>query len=82
VTLVGDLGTPQPSEVARRAAHEMTRGRWKGWYFLGGIGLGHLLPLAVLAAGAPPAIALGLSAIGIFAWARAFTAAAQEIPNS
>ncbi len=82
VMLVGDLATPQATEVARRGAWEMTRGRWKGWYGVGAVGLGHLAPLALLAGGAPPLIPLVLAALGNFAWARAFTASAQEIPNS
>jgi formate-dependent nitrite reductase membrane component NrfD len=82
LTVVGDLATPQPSEVARRAAWEMTRGRWRGWYAGGAVGLGAVAPLALLAIGAPAGVALVVAGVGIFAWARAFTASAQEIPNS
>jgi formate-dependent nitrite reductase membrane component NrfD len=82
LTVVGDLGTPQATEVARRGVHRLVFGPWRSWYWIGGIGVGHLLPLALLAAHLPASLALVTASIGLFAWARAFVTAPQEIPNS
>ncbi len=90
VTLMGEFGIPHASEVAARAAHAISHGRYRRHFWQGSILLGHLLPLVlvVLAVVMPgwggPALALaGLAAlIGLFAFEYAFVMAPQEIPNS
>ncbi|MCA9683088.1 MAG: polysulfide reductase NrfD, partial [Myxococcales bacterium] len=47
VTLFADLTVPQASELARRAAVDMTWGRYKREYWMGGIGLGHIVAIAL-----------------------------------
>ena len=81
---------PHASEVAARAAHAISHGRYRGWFWAGGILIGHALPLALLGLGwllpwlALPLAASGaLAAIaGLFAYEFAFVMAPQEIPNS
>ncbi len=84
ITLVADLGVPHASEIARRAARNITHGRYKTWFWGGGIVLGHGVPLALLATGVPALgpLALLAAAAGIFAYSHAFVMAPQEIPNS
>lgn len=82
--LLGELGMPHASEVAARAAHEITRGRYARLYWVGAIVVGHLIPAALLFAGPPIATALAgvLCAAGLYAYEHAFVMAPQTIPNS
>lgn len=92
VTLVGEFGMPHASEVAALAAHEISDGRYRTWFWGGAIGLGHVAPLVLLliglltgSLGALSALAAlaGLCAIaGLYAFEYAFVMAPQEIPNS
>jgi Fe-S-cluster-containing dehydrogenase component/formate-dependent nitrite reductase membrane component NrfD len=90
VTLAGEFGIPHASEIAARAAHAISHGRYRRLFWGGCILLGHLLPLLLLALGllAPPlALPLaGLAAIaaiaGLYTFEYAFVMAPQEIPNS
>ncbi len=90
VTLMGEFGVPHASEIAARAAHAISHGRYRRHFWQGSILLGHLLPLALvaLAAALPvwagPALALaGLATVvGLYAFEYAFVMAPQEIPNS
>jgi Fe-S-cluster-containing dehydrogenase component/formate-dependent nitrite reductase membrane component NrfD len=90
VTLLGELGVPHASEVAARAAHAISHGRYRRHFWQGSILLGHLLPLALLIIAlllpglATAALAVaGLAAIaGLYAFEYAFVMAPQEIPNS
>ncbi|MFO7567054.1 MAG: 4Fe-4S dicluster domain-containing protein [Enhygromyxa sp.] len=83
--LVGELGVPHASEVAARAAREIRHGRHAKRFWWGAMGLGHLVPLALLAL---PGVAIaGLLAavaaiVGLYAYEHAFVMAPQEIPNS
>jgi Fe-S-cluster-containing dehydrogenase component/formate-dependent nitrite reductase membrane component NrfD len=89
VTLTGEFGIPHASEVAARAAHEISRGRYRRMFWWGSIFLGHLLPLLLMAAAffaidawILPLLA-GLAAIaGLYLYEYAFVMAPQEIPNS
>ena len=90
VILLGS-SMPHASESAARAAHMMHRGKYRSTYWLGGIGLGHALPLLAIIAAAltGPAMAewlLPLAAIatlaGLYFYEYAFVMAPQEIPNS
>jgi Fe-S-cluster-containing dehydrogenase component/formate-dependent nitrite reductase membrane component NrfD len=90
VTLLGESGIPHASEVAARAAHAISHGHYRRYFWQGSILLGHLLPLALIAlAVAFPAtggMALALAGvaaiIGLYAFEYAFVMAPQEVPNS
>jgi Fe-S-cluster-containing dehydrogenase component/formate-dependent nitrite reductase membrane component NrfD len=82
--LFGEFGIAHASEVAARAAHEISRGKYAKQFWLGAIVTGHLVPLALLAlpgAVAPAGAAL-LAIIGLYAYEHAFVMAPQEVPNS
>jgi Fe-S-cluster-containing dehydrogenase component/formate-dependent nitrite reductase membrane component NrfD len=89
-TLLGELGIPHASEIAARAAREISHGRYRRHFWQGSILLGHLLPLGLLLIAAllpgwsPLALALaGAAAIaGLYAFEYAFVMAPQEIPTS
>lgn len=89
VTLVGEFGIPHASEVAALAAHAISHGPYRGWFWGGGIVLGHLVPLVLLGIGLTAGglgWLAGLAAIaaiaGLYAFEHAFVMAPQEIPNS
>ena len=82
-TIAGDLFLPHASDIARRAARELTRGKYRN-YFLVGLLVGHLLPMALMLPGFAffHLIAFTLAAAGLFVYAVAFVYAPQEVPNS
>lgn len=88
--LLGEFGIPHASEVAARAAHDISHGRYRRHFWQGAIGLGHVAPLALIAlallapALAAPFLAVaGLAAIaGLYAFEYAFVMAPQHVPNS
>ncbi len=89
VILVGEFSIPHASEVAARAAHEISHGHYKNTFWWGSIGLGHVVPLVlalvvVLLAGQPlfGAIAGLCAVVGLYLYEYAFVMAPQEIPNS
>jgi formate-dependent nitrite reductase membrane component NrfD len=89
VTLIGEFSVPHASEVAVRAAHEISHGDYKNYFWWGSIALGHALPLllAIVTAAVTeePIIGAfaGLCAIaGLYLFEYAFVMAPQEIPNS
>ncbi len=90
VMLLGELGMPHASEVAARAAHEISHGRYRRHFWAGSIVMGHLLPLlllgfaALIGAGQVVLGAVGglLAIAGLFLFEYAFVMAPQEIPNS
>ncbi|MFQ5341476.1 MAG: NrfD/PsrC family molybdoenzyme membrane anchor subunit [Anaerolineae bacterium] len=90
VTLLGEFGMPHASEVAARAAHEISHGRYRWHFWIGSIALGHILPLlllgfaALIGAGQVVLGAVGgvLAVAGLFLFEYAFVMAPQEIPNS
>jgi Fe-S-cluster-containing dehydrogenase component/formate-dependent nitrite reductase membrane component NrfD len=84
VTLGGEFAMPHASADAARAAAEITRGRYRVHFWMGGIGLGHALPLALLVSGTTLAawLAGALCLIGLYLYEYAFVMAPQEIPNS
>ena len=80
IIVLGEFGMPHASEAAARAAHIITKSRFKWLYWGGVIVVGHVLPIAYL--GSPdwaPAVA---ALIGLYAFEHAFVTAPQEIPNS
>jgi len=84
VTLVGEFGMPHASEVAARAAHEISHGHYARQFWWGGVGAGHLLPIALALWGIPVLDLLaGLAAVaGLYLFEHAFVMAPQEVPNS
>ena len=84
VLLLGEYGIPHASELAARAAHDITAGAFKNHFWTGAILVGHLVPLALLAAGGPVLAAIaGVCVIGgLYAYEHAFVMAPQHLPNS
>ena len=82
--LLGELGVAHASEVAARAAHEIKSGRYRNRFWWGVVGLGHVLPLALLwpRSGSLAAAAWVVATIGLYLYEHAFVMAPQEIPNS
>ncbi|WP_322496621.1 NrfD/PsrC family molybdoenzyme membrane anchor subunit [Chloroflexus sp.] len=88
--LLGEFGIPHASEVAARAAHDISHGRYHRHFWQGAIGLGHVVPIVLIAlallvpALAAPLLAVaGLAAIaGLYAFEYAFVMAPQHVPNS
>ena len=90
VTLLGEFGMSHASEVAARAAHEISHGKYRLHFWGGSVVMGHLAPLALVVA-APlagplglilPAIAALATVAGLYLYEYAFVMAPQEIPNS
>jgi Fe-S-cluster-containing dehydrogenase component len=83
VMLTGEFGIPHASEVAARAAHEITHGRYQTHYRVSLV-VGHAVPLALLATGWAPlgVLAALTAAVGLYAYEYAFVMAPQEVPNS
>ncbi len=90
ITLVGEFSIPHASEIAARAAHDISYGRYKNYFWGGSITLGHLVPLLLLLIAIPlaslmPVLAAvsGLCAVvGLYLHEYAFVMAPQEIQNS
>jgi Fe-S-cluster-containing dehydrogenase component/formate-dependent nitrite reductase membrane component NrfD len=89
VVLVGEFSIPHASEAAAKAAHEISHGHYKNYFWWGSIGLGHVVPLvlavvAILLTMQPVigAIAGLCAVIGLYLYEYAFVMAPQEIPNS
>ncbi|MGB0385917.1 MAG: NrfD/PsrC family molybdoenzyme membrane anchor subunit [Ardenticatenaceae bacterium] len=90
VTLFGEFGIPHASEVAARAAHDISHGHYKNHFWLGSITLGHAIPLVLLLATVffigpntlVEAIAALCTMIGLYFFEYAFVMAPQDIPNS
>jgi formate-dependent nitrite reductase membrane component NrfD len=89
VMLIGEFSIPHASEVAAQAAHEISHGHYKNFFWWGSIALGHVVPLvlAVVAALVTDQPVLGAVAglcavIGLYLYEYAFVMAPQEIPNS
>lgn len=89
ITLAGEFGVPHASEVAAKAAHEISHGRYRNQFWWGSIGIGHVAPLllvlaAVFLVDSPilGAVAGVCSAVGLYLYEYAFVMAPQEIPNS
>jgi Fe-S-cluster-containing dehydrogenase component/formate-dependent nitrite reductase membrane component NrfD len=85
LTLGGEFAVPHASQVAATAAHMITKGRYKTWYWTSVLG-GLVVPLiiAVLFKDSSLALALAglLSLIGLFMYEWAFVMAPQQVPNN
>ncbi len=84
ITLVGEFGMPHASEIAARAAHDISHGKYKDHFWRGSVVLGHIVPFVLLLVGVTPLVALaGLCAIaGLYFFEYAFVMAPQDVPNS
>jgi Fe-S-cluster-containing dehydrogenase component/Ni/Fe-hydrogenase subunit HybB-like protein len=84
VTLIGEFGMSHASDVAARAAHEISHGRYAKMFWAGAIALGHIVPLGMLIAGGPLlcALAAACSIAGLYFYEHAYVMAPQHIPNS
>lgn len=85
VILVGEIAIPHPTDVAAKAAHEMTHGRYKNHFWIGGIVLGHLVPLALMSlnSGLPlGGVAAACALVGLYYYEYAFVMAPQRVTNS
>jgi len=84
VTLMGEFGMPHASEVAAKAAHDISHGRYKNHFWYGAIIVGHIVPLTLLVFMNPIATGIaGICAIiGLYAFEYAFVMAPQDVPNS
>ncbi len=82
VMMGSELLTPHASEIAARAAHEITAGRYRAFWW-GSIVL-HLVAVGLLFAGhlALTALAVGMVIVGLYLYEHAFVMAPQEVPNS
>jgi len=82
--LLGEFGTTRPGETAARVQHDIQWGRWRRHFWLGGIGLGHMVPLALLIpmSGWLAWPALLAAGAGMFLYELAFVMAPQQVPNS
>lgn len=82
LTFAGKLNS-FPTDTAMLASREMTHGKFRNHYWWGGIGLGHIVPLALLFAfSASAPVAVACSVVGLFFYEYAFVMAPQHIPNS
>jgi Fe-S-cluster-containing dehydrogenase component/formate-dependent nitrite reductase membrane component NrfD len=79
LTLVGEFAVPHASQVAAAAAHMITHGRYRNWYWAS-VGGGLVLPLLLVAF--LPALAGVLAIGGLFAYEWAFVMAPQQVPNN
>jgi Fe-S-cluster-containing dehydrogenase component/formate-dependent nitrite reductase membrane component NrfD len=80
-----EFGMPHASEIAGRAAHEITGGVYKNKFWFGNIVVGHFVALAlVLLAGSGFGyITAAIAAmVGLYFYEYAFVMAPQRIPNS
>jgi Fe-S-cluster-containing dehydrogenase component/formate-dependent nitrite reductase membrane component NrfD len=90
VILLGEFGMSHATEVAARAAHDISHGKYRRYFWLGSIGLGHVVPLLLLALSAfvgaiLPVVMLVLAVatiMGLYLFEYAFVMAPQQIPNS
>ena len=83
LTLAGKFNS-FASDVAMLGYREMTNGRFRTHYWMGGITLGHIIPLVlifVFSAFALP-VAVACAIVGLFFYEYAFVMAPQYIPNS
>jgi hypothetical protein len=90
VILLGEFSMPHATEIAARAAHDISHGHYRYHFWAGAIGLGHIVPflillIAVVSGAILPAlmlIAFLATIIGLYLFEYAFVMAPQKIPNS
>lgn len=74
---------PHSTSTAKAAAKSIIYGRYKVYFWLGGVVIGHLLPLLLLWGGGMYTAIAALAALaGLYLYEHAFVYAPQDIPNS
>jgi Fe-S-cluster-containing dehydrogenase component/formate-dependent nitrite reductase membrane component NrfD len=83
IIVASEIFTPHQTEDAEEAAARITRGRFRTAFWVGGVLVGMVLPLAALAVGGTgPAVAAGagvLALVGLFAFEYCWITAPQTI---
>ncbi|MEZ4514165.1 MAG: 4Fe-4S dicluster domain-containing protein [Chloroflexota bacterium] len=84
VTLVGEFTVPHASEVAATAAHAISHGTYKNYFWRGSILVGHVFPLLLLLIDGAliGAVTAVCAIVGLYLFEYAFVMAPQEVPNS
>lgn len=79
-----ELSIGHPDHDVERAAEMIYRGRYRILFWVGSVGLGSLVPLALILTGIPALVAISavLALAGIFATEHAWIEAPQLIPQS
>lgn len=83
VLLLSELFIPHMTGDSARAAHQMTSGRYKNYYWMGFV-VGTVLPLVMIYLGGLGLVAAGaaLALIGLLAYEHAYVQAGQSVPLS
>lgn len=81
---LGEFGMSHGTDVAAKAAHAITHGRYRRIFWGGAVAVGHVVPLGLLYVGGPlaGAVAAACAIVGLYAFEYAFVMAPQDIPNS
>jgi len=93
IILWGELGMPHATENAARAAQALRTGRFRMQFWIGGIVIGHLIPLILVPWALVPwwggvsldsswLVAATTSLVGLYCYEYAYVMAPQEIPNA
>ena len=83
VAILGELGTSHASELASRAARDITSGPWSATFWIGAILVGHVIALLLALGGPIGGVLGGLAALaGLYAYEHVFVMAPQHLPNS
>ena len=84
VMLAGEFAVPHASEIAARAAKEITHGKYARLTWLGSVAIGHIVPIGLVAVdhALAPVVAALCATVGLYCYEYAFVMAPQEIPNS
>ncbi len=72
------------SRAVQIANQELISGKYKLWFWVGGVMFGHLLPMLILVVRADlVGVLCGFSAVcGLYCYEYGFVLCAQEVPNS
>ena len=77
------LVSPHGTDTAEAAVRSIRRGRYKLHFWVGGLLLGHVIPLVLVWNGGASAAVAGLAAlIGLYLYEHAYVYAPQDVPNS
>lgn len=84
ITLMGEFGMPHASDTAAKAAHDISHGKYRNYFWVGSMLIGHIIPFMLIFIGNPitGAIAGLLTIAGLYAFEYAFVMAPQDVPNS
>jgi len=86
LAVLGELAMPHATDAARRAASIVTRGSLRGIFWIGAVGVGWILPAAVLVTYHNSPVALGVAGagalVGLLGFEWCFVMAGQGVANS